>query len=187
MLLRIKLFTVASLFYIYNHLVTNIPIYAIRCGYLSYILRMEIGKQTAIHMGCFFTGNKVRIGNNSVINRKCYIDGRIGVTIGNNVSISPETYILTLSHDVNDPDFKPVGKNVLIHDYVWIGVRTIIHPGVELAQGTVVGSASVVTKSVFDNNQIIAGVPAKIIGKRDVSKFRYTLKYFPLFDTDVLL
>ena len=173
----------AFLYYFYNHCVTNIPVYKIRHLYLKNILQIKISNSASIHMGCFFTGNKISVGDNSVINRNCYLDGREGIQIGANISISPECYILSLSHQVNDEHFSTIGKKVVIEDYCWVGVRGIVLPGVHLSKGCVVGAGSVVTKS-FKENQIIAGSPAKIIGQRTGS-YDYSIKYFPFFDTDI--
>lgn len=175
----------ATRYYLYNHFFTKVPSYFIRHQYLRLILNIKIGKNTAIHMGCFITGNNVKIGSNTVINRKCYLDGRYGIEIGDNVSISPECYILSLTHDVNSVDFQALGKQVKIGDYCWLGVRCIIHPGVMLGRGTVVGSGSLVTKSFLQDGQIIGGIPAKIIKTRNISNYNYKLSYFPLFDTDI--
>lgn len=135
-------------------------------------------------MGCFITGNRISVGKGSVINRNCYLDGRFGITIGNNVGISPECYLLSLTHDVGDPSFPTIGKTVEIEDYSWLGARSIILPGVHLSKGCVVGAGAVVTKS-FASNQIVGGVPARIIGTRNVTHYDYTLNYFPFFDTDI--
>ena len=176
-------FLVALTYYFYNHFISNFPSYSVRHFYLRHILSIKIGKGTAVHMGCFFTGNKIIIGNNTVLNRKCYIDGRFGVEIGNNINISPECYLVSLTHDINSDEFKTLGKNVIIEDYCWLGVRSLILPGVQLKKGCVVGAGSVVTKS-FDVNHIIAGIPAKVIGKRN-GNYNYVTRYFPFFDTDV--
>jgi len=181
----IKEFTFASRFYIYNHLVTRIPIYAIRHFYLRFFLKIKIGKGTSVHMGCFFTGNNIQIGNNCVLNRRIYFDGRGKIIIGDNTSISPECYLLSLGHDVNDDHFGVFAKTLQIDDHAWIGARVIILPGVHLIAGTVVGAGSVVTKSTSIINQIIGGVLAKVIGQRKINKYDYTLSYFPWFDTDV--
>lgn len=43
-------------------------------------------------------------------------------------------------------------------------MNSIILPGVEIADNTIIAAGSVVTKSVFNVGQIIAGNPAKSIG-----------------------
>jgi maltose O-acetyltransferase len=134
-------------------------------------------------MGCFFTGRETSIGDYTTINRKCHLDGRAGLKIGNCVSISPEVYIMSLTHDPQDPAFPAIGKPVVIEDYVWIGSRAMIMPGVTLAKGTVVGAGSIVTKT-FPPFSIIAGSPAKVIGER-TNDLSYKPVYFPYFDSDI--
>lgn len=176
---------VATAFYLYNNFITKIPIYTLRLLFLKRVLKMKIGKNTAVHMHNFFTQRNITIGHNSVINRKCYLDGRVGIRIGSNVSISPEVCIVSLGHDPQSPNFETTPGFVEIEDYVWIGIRAIILPGVKLGEGCVIGAGAVVTKNV-EPYTIVAGVPAKKIGERH-KDLKYTLNYFPPFDTDVLL
>jgi acetyltransferase-like isoleucine patch superfamily enzyme len=180
---RITKFFGAMLFYLYNVLVTHVPIYAVRRGYLTGLLGIPIGRQTSIHMGCFVTGRKIVIGSGTAINRRCTLDGRAGITIGNNVSISPETVILSLTHDAQSREFVAKGKAVTIEDRVWIGTRAMILPGVTLGTGSVVGAGSVVTKDVPPYD-IVAGVPAQKIGER-TKDLEYRAVYFPFFNTDI--
>ncbi len=180
---RIRRFLSAAAYYIYNNFVTHFPSYKVRHWYLQHIFQIKIGKSSSVHMGCFITGKNITIGNHSVINRRCYLDGRIGIVIGDNVSISPEVYIVSLTHDPQDELFQVFGKPVVLEDYVWIGARALLIPGVTLGKGCIVGAGSVVTKS-FDKFLIIAGVPANCIGKRN-EELKYQLTYFPLFDTDI--
>jgi len=135
-------------------------------------------------MGCFFSGRKITIGNNTVINRNCFLDARVGIEIGNNVSISPDSYIISLGHDPQSPEFATKGGIVVLSENVWIGIRATILPGTRLGKGCVVGAAAVVTKS-FDDNAIVAGNPAQKIGER-TKDLRYNLSYFPFFNTDIL-
>ena len=179
----LKKVLLAFTYYLYNHFFSCVPVYFLRHSYLKCILNLSIGSFTSVHMGCFITGKKIIIGNNTVVNRKCYLDGRTGIRVGENVSISPEVYILSTSHIVDDPDFKVWGGEVVIEDRVWIGARAIIMPGVILAEGCVVAAGSVVTKNV-PPYCIVGGVPAKPIGVRS-RDLRYRLSYFPLFDTDI--
>jgi len=154
-----------------------------RHSYLRYFLKIEIGIGSSIHMGCFITGNHIRIGKNSVINRNCYLDGREGIEIGDNVSISPWVYVLSDSHDVQSHTFKNKGGVVTIGNFAWLGVRAIIMPNVKINEGAVVGAGSVVTKHV-DEYSIVGGVPARKIGER-TRGLNYSCSYFPFFDTDI--
>jgi acetyltransferase-like isoleucine patch superfamily enzyme len=175
---------IAFLYYFYNNFVTHIPLYGVRHFYLRNVIRIRLGKKSAVHMGCFFTGRAISIGNNTVINRNCFLDGRKGIEIGNNVSLSPETCLISLSHDPSSPDFSTTGEKVVIEDYVWTGIRAMILPGVRLGRGCVAGAGAVVTKSQEDFS-IVAGSPAKKIGRRNPD-LRYDPSYFPFFNTDIL-
>ena len=128
----------------------------------------------------FRNPQNISVGNNCVINSNVLLDGRGGkLIIGNNVDIAQETNIWTLEHDVHDDMHSSCGSNVIIKDYVWIASRVTILPGVVIGKGAVVATNSVVTKSVSPMT-IVAGIPAKEIGKRK-SKLNYTLNYKPLF------
>jgi acetyltransferase-like isoleucine patch superfamily enzyme len=177
-------FWLSVLFYTYNGFLTNFPSYKLRIFYLRNVLKIKIGRDTAIHMGCFFAGRNIEIGNNTVLARKCYLDGRVGmITIKNNVSIAPEVYILSLTHEKDSPLFETQSKPVLVEDYCWIGVRALILPGITLKRGAIVGAGAVVVNAV-ESFSVVAGNPAKLIGKRS-EDLQYTLKYFPLFNTDI--
>jgi acetyltransferase-like isoleucine patch superfamily enzyme len=177
-------FLIAFTYYFYNSFVTHFPSYFIRHFYLRHILRIPMGHGTAIHMGCFFSGRKITIGKNTVINRNCFLDARVGIQIGNNVSISPDSYIVSLGHDPQSADFATKGGLVVISDYVWIGIRATILPGTRLGKGCIAGAGALVTKS-FDDNTIVAGNPAQKIGERNPD-LHYELSYFPFFNTDIL-
>lgn len=175
-----KFYCVGFKYYVFNHGLTYFPNYRLRIFYLRHIIRISIGKECFIHMGCFFEGKNIVIGNNTVIGRNCYLGGRGGtLTIKNNVSITAETYIFCSTHLVGSPTFEGISKDVIIEDYVWIGARAMIFPGVRIGKGSVLGAASTATKDVPDYS-IYAGTPAKEIGKR-TRELTYTLRYFPCF------
>ena len=141
---------------------------------------IKIGKGSSIHMNTFINRENISIGENTSINRRCYLDSRGGLKIGNNVSISPEVNLITAQHDMNSVDFKFITSKVEIKDFVWIGTRAIILPGVTLGKGCVVAAGAVVTKS-FPDYSVIGGVPAKIISKR-LEILNYSCKWMPPFD-----
>ena len=83
--------------------------------------------------------------------------------------------IYNAEHDVHSKDFtKARMEKVIIEDYVFIGPRAIILPGVTIGRGAVVGAGAVVTKDV-PSLTIVGGVPAKEIGMRDESTLTYKL------------
>jgi acetyltransferase-like isoleucine patch superfamily enzyme len=170
-------------FYLANHFFMNFTPYFFRHWYLKNICQIKIGSESSIHMGCFITGTNIEIGNNTVINRKTYLDGRVSLKIGNNVNISHQTILHTLTHDPQNCDFICICKPVTIEDHAWIGARAIILPGVTVGEGAVIGAGSVVTHSIIPYS-IVAGNPAKIIKMRD-RNIKYKSKYFPFFDTDI--
>jgi acetyltransferase-like isoleucine patch superfamily enzyme len=173
----------ALIYYIYNEIISHVPLYCARNWYLRRILRIGVGEKTAIHMGCFISGNNIRIGSNSVVNRNTYLDGRTSLTIGDNVSISPHVYIISLDHDPQSPSFAAIGKPVVIDDYVWIGARAILLPGVHLGKGCIVGAGAVVSRDI-PAYSIAVGIPAKVVGQR-THDLNYTPAYFPYFNTDI--
>ena len=180
---NLKNFLIGFKFYIANNWVSQIPSFRLRHYYYKKILHYSIGKDSSIHMGVFVTGDHIQIGDNVVINRRVYLDGRIGLVINNNISISPEVYIVSMEHDPNDPNFATRGGEVVIDDHVWIGARAMILPGIHIGEGAVIGTCSVVTHDV-QPYKIVAGVPARSIGERS-RKIDYRARYFPWFDTDI--
>ncbi|MGI8315821.1 acyltransferase [Halobacillus mangrovi] len=87
------------------------------------------------------------------------------IVIGEGVYIAPNVGIITANHDVNNLDKHMPGEDVIINKDTWIGMNSVILPGVILGEKTIVGAGSVVTKSFPEGNCVIAGNPAKVIKK----------------------
>jgi len=185
MIQRIKAFLKACQFSFWSWPIAQLPSYQLRRWYLNRILGYSIEPDVAIHSGCWVTGFRLSVGEHSVINRNCRLDARGGIKIGANVSISPECYLISASHDPHSPEFAGSTKptSVHIHDYVWLGARAIVLPGVTIGRGAVVGAGAVVTRNV-DPMAIVAGNPARVIGHRQAEP-TYTLHWTPWFDTDI--
>lgn len=167
-------------FYITNRLISQIPFHFIRLGFYRQCLSFEIGTGSHIFMDAWFDCKKnFVVGKNSTINQKCRLDNRGGISIGDNVSISAEVCILTGDHDLQSQDFSGRVRPVVIEDYVFIGTRAMILPGVTLGKGSAVGAGAVVTKSVPPFT-VVAGIPAKSIGIRS-SDLHYSASYLRLF------
>jgi maltose O-acetyltransferase len=186
---RCRLLAIRIVSYLTNYLISHVPSFALRRHWYRHVVGMRFGRHAGIHLGChvtFFTPPQVRrcgvrIGAYSRVNRGCSLDARGPLEIGERVSISPEVTILTASHRLHD-DFEVETRPVVIEDRVWIGTRAIVLPGVTLGYGSVVGAGSVVTRDV-PAMTIVAGVPARPVGRRDAQGTRYPLDHgFPLFE-----
>lgn len=166
--------------YVPNHILNKVPSYNIRNFVYRKIYGIKLGKGSSIHLHTRINRFNIEVGTNSVINRDCYLDGRGGILIGDNVSISPETHLITASHDFSSREFKYFSKPIKIYDFVWIGSRATIMPGVVLGKGCVVATGAVVTKDVKEYD-VVAGVPAKVIAQR-TKDLDYNCCWKPPFD-----
>lgn len=166
--------------YICNEWVANIPIHSIRNFFYRNVMKFNLGRNCSILMHCKFDcTTQFLIGENSVINQSCRLDNRGGLTIGENVSISEQVIILTADHNVESAEFEGRNKPVSIGDYVWIGTRVTILPGVNVGNGALIAAGAVVTRDV-DPYSIVGGVPAKFIKMRRTD-LKYKAGYRRLF------
>jgi len=160
--------------------ITWCPIWTIR-RFFFLISGVKLGKKAKLHCGCwFFNPARVEIGEGTIIGYRTFLDGRARLKIGRHVDIASEVMIYNSEHDVHAEDMRPIEEPVEISDYVFIGPRVIILPGVKIGQGAVVAAGAVVTKDVPEKT-IVAGVPAKPIGKRKVKRLNYCLGRSRLF------
>ena len=137
-------------------------------------LRIEvIDSNFARHLVDFNETPTLIIGNNVSFNFNVHIGVVRKVTIGNNVLIGSNVSILDHNHGVytgdnqNSPEEHPrdrkiIPSEVYIGNNVWISDNVVILPGAFIDDGCIVG-ANAVVKGSFSKNQIIAGVPAKVI------------------------
>lgn len=168
--------------YIPNHIVNHIPIARGRWFYYKFILQHNIDYKAYIYLGLYIYPTMfkpIHIGKYTNINRNCTLDGRGGLFIGDNVNISSDVAIYTGGHEINSPTFAYYDKPVFIGDRVWLGTRAMVMPGVRIEEGAIVMPGAIVTKNV-EPYDIIAGIPAKKIGKRN-KNLTYDLTYRSMF------
>ena len=116
-----------------------------------------------------FSPNRLNIGNNCKINHNVYINARSGVTIGDDVTLSYGSKIISTGYDIEH--WVETGEKkhtedtpVFIGNHCWICTDAIILPGVKITgEYVVVAAGAVVTKDITESRVVVAGSPAKII------------------------
>lgn len=122
------------------------------------------------------SGSAITIGSRTTFFSDCLVSG--SVAIGKDCLFAKNVTVLSSTHQIygdgtirendaslrEDPDHQPYSP-VTIGDDCWLGINSVILPGVTLGKGTVVGANAVVTKD-FPEYSIVGGVPATIIGSR---------------------
>lgn len=112
--------------------------------------------------GCF------KVGDNFITTASSTYIVKNKVIIGSDVLISWGVTIL-------DNDFHKIyntegilinkSKQISIGDHVWIGANSSILKGVFISNGSVIGTGSIVSKSLYHEDCIYAGSPAKLLKK----------------------
>jgi putative colanic acid biosynthesis acetyltransferase WcaF len=126
----------------------------------------KIGNRVLIRPGVKVTypwnltiGDYVWIGDDTVLYSVAEI------SIESHSVVSQEAY-LCAGHARLPGRFVPIRQCSNKHRReCWIGARAFIGPGVEIGHASVIGAGSIVTKSV-DAETIVAGNPAKLVGRR---------------------
>jgi acetyltransferase-like isoleucine patch superfamily enzyme len=127
---------------------------------------MKIGRGSHLYMGAEIrSAHRIAIGSGCSIGHAAILDGRGGLTIGNNVNLSTGVWIWTMEHDPQSPAFGVRVQPVAIGDFAWISCRAVVLPGVTIGTGAIVAAGAVVVKDVAPFT-IVGGVPAKPIGER---------------------
>jgi len=112
----------------------------------------------------------ISLGDRCSLNYDTILNGRGGLIIGDDFTTGPGVIVWTVEHYYKDSARRILEQGehdapVTIGNDVWCGMRAIIMPGVTVADGTVVAAGAVVTKNT-EPYSVVAGVPARIIGRR---------------------
>ncbi len=122
---------------------------------------------TNAHIEARKENTEIIFGDNIIINNNfsCTAEGE-GISIGDNCLIGTNVSIFDSDfHDLNPKTrFGGVAKKapVKIGNNVFIGSNVTILKGVTIGDNSVVGSGSIVAKSI-PANVVVAGIPAKVI------------------------
>lgn len=161
-------------------------------SYWSYVLFRLSGRCNRgyfpVHSTCTIANmRKIYVGINSTVARPgCYLQGAGTIRFGNYVQLAPNVGILSANHDFYDQRKYNVAP-IVIGDYSWIGMNSVVTAGVTLGPRTIVAAGAVVTKSFPDGYCVLAGVPAKVVKYLDKEKFvpwHYEQEYYGYIPKD---
>lgn len=111
------------------------------------------------------------IGDRCYIGRFAHINAAHSVVIEDEVLIADRVHISDYQHAFDDPTRSVVAQGLTEPQPVrigwgsWIGAGAVVMPGITIGRGAIVGANAVVTADVGDF-EIVAGVPARVIGRR---------------------
>lgn len=155
----------------------------------------RVGKNVLISRNtCIYGAEQIEIGNNVRIDDFCVLSGKIqignyvhvavysavfggdsGVVLSDFVGISSRCAVYAKSDDfsgehltnpvVPEKYLGVISQTVILNKYVMLGTGTTVLPGVEIGEGTAVGSMSLVNKSL-DEWGIYTGIPCKYMRAR---------------------
>lgn len=116
--------------------------------------------------------NGIEIGANTGFNSNVMInaDKSHGIKIGDYVLVGPNVIFRAADHvfESRETPIRDQGHEagrIVVENDVWIAANAIILKDVTIKRGAVIGAGAVVTHDVGEY-EIVAGVPARVIGKR---------------------
>lgn len=173
MLMKVRLFIKKILFYFLN--TTAVYEKVIVTGCSKGLQNVIFEGKNAVPDRCNFSGN-IRIGyattlgynnilsGNIVIGRYCQFGADVALHATNHPICSMTTYV---NNNLFQGELQALKEEneIIIGNDVWIGHGVIIVGNINIGNGAILAAGSVVTKDVAPYT-IVAGVPAKPIGKR---------------------
>ncbi|MCW3019819.1 MAG: Acetyltransferase (isoleucine patch superfamily)-like protein [Solirubrobacterales bacterium] len=144
-------------------------------------VKLEIGRNATLRIGRWaWIGHaskirvhegEVSIGAKTVIGQECTISAFQHVSIGRECIVADHVMLIDFDHGAAEVE-RPVRlqgiykRDVRVGHNVWIGYGACILRGVSVGDNAIVGTSSVVTRSI-PANAVVAGSPARTIRMRE--------------------
>lgn len=162
-----------------NCIVNRLPSWTVR-RFMYRAAGMKIGTGARIGLGTIVVNpSGITLGERSVVNEYCHLDGRGGLEIGCDSSVSIYSVILSASHSKTSETFSYREGKVTIGDRVWVGARATILDRTTIGSEAVISAGSVV-KGECDEGGVYAGIPAVYKEPRNLTG-PYEISYKPFF------
>lgn len=120
-------------------------------------------------------GKNVHFGNGVYANFNLTMVDDCDIFVGNNVLFGPNVTVSAGTHPIH-PELrsKQAQYNIPIHigNNVWIGANSVILPGVNIGDNSVIGAGSIVTKDI-PSNVIAVGNPCIVLREINENDMKY--------------
>lgn len=123
-----------------------------------------------VHIKTVTDETRIRLGSRVFVGCNSEFDISVRLQIGDDVLIAPGCFIT--DHNHRHSPLQVIASQgcesspVRIEDDVWLGAHVVVLPGVTIGRGAIVAAGAVVTRDVAPMT-IVAGVPARLIAKRE--------------------
>lgn len=129
----------------------------------------EVDRDALIYASCkIFAPWNLKVGR-ACIGPSTELYNKAPITIGNDSVISQGSFLCTASHEISSLMLPLKTAPISIGNNVWVAADAFVGPGVEIADGAVVGARSVVTRAV-GSYTVVAGNPAVKIKERIITE-----------------
>ncbi len=143
----------------------------------------EIGEECHIETPFYASwgGKYVHFGNNVYVNFNLTMVDDCEIYVGDNTMFGPNVTLAVAGHPVHPELRKKAAQYNLpikIGNNVWIGANSVILPGVNIGDNSVIGAGSIVTKDI-PSNVVAVGNPCKVmreINQRDMEYYYKDMK-----------
>lgn len=121
--------------------------------------------------------NTIQIGKGTTMHGRGHrnihfaLDEGTNIIVGEDCMFSNDIQLRSSdSHSIVDLERRRLNhaKDIKIGNHCWIGLRSLLMKGVELADNTVVAAGSICTRKYDEQHTILAGNPAKVV-KRNIN------------------
>jgi putative colanic acid biosynthesis acetyltransferase WcaF len=130
----------------------------------SFILKIfgaKLGRSVHIYPGVkIWAPWLLEVGDHVGIASGVNIYNMAHVKIGSHSVLSQGSHICAGSHDIDTDNLQLVTSPIYIGQNVWVCADAFLGPGVQLADGSVVGARAVVMRSIIEPWSVWAGNPA---------------------------
>jgi acetyltransferase-like isoleucine patch superfamily enzyme len=137
--------------------------------------KMTIGADAKVSPNAVFSNpERIEIGARVSIGARCTLwagPSRGRIVVGDDVLFGPEVMVTAAGYRFNDG--APVTEqamdeaDVVIGRDVWLATRVIVMPGARIGEGAIIGAGAIVTGDI-PRHAIAVGMPAKVVGKRQI-------------------